>query len=217
MIAFYFTVASFIEVSMSATISRALYVQNQGSTLAHSGGRFVVRKNSQTLFELPFVDVDLIYVFGAVQITTQTLGLCLEKEIPICLFSQTGKYYGVLRPPAKSNWELRRRQFLLYEDEKARLVFAQRVISAKIRNSRSFIMQRFRNRPDDDERVVLLLGRLKRYEKEVSSTGSLASLMGVEGSAAREYFELFGRCVFPNLSNLRNASSVRRPIRSTAC
>ncbi len=182
---------------MSETVSRALYIQTQGSTLAHSGGRFVVRKSSQTLFELPFVDVDLIFVFGAVQITTQTLGLCLEKEIPICLFSQKGKYYGVLRPPAKSNWALRRRQYALYEDENARLLFARRVVSAKIRNSRAFIMQRLRNRPDDDERVGLLLSRLKHYEKEVASVDSLASLLGVEGSAAREYFELLGRCVFP--------------------
>ena len=182
-------------LALPRVMTRTLYLQRQGSTLARKGGGFVARLGKQTLLEIPIVDVDQIYVFGAVQITTPAMGLCLENDVPLHLFSQQGRYYGVLRAPARSNLTVKAAQIRLYADQGARLAFGKKIVETKIRNSRTFLMKFVRRHPEVEERVAKPLERMKDFVDDVDKSESLAQLNGVEGMAARFYFEAFGNCL----------------------
>ena len=176
-------------------LTKTLYLQRQGSTLARKGRAFVVRYGTETLLELPLIDVDQIYVFGNVQLTTQATALCLENDSPVNLFSQRGKYYGVIRAPLRSAWAIKSAQVRFREDPEIRLAFAKKIVAAKIRNARALILRFGRNHPSDADEVAEPLRRMKTDLAVLNKATSLTQLLGVEGMAAKSYFEAFARCV----------------------
>ncbi len=63
---------------------------------------------------------------------------------------------------------------------------ASGIVATKIRNQRTLLQRNHVERP------AVVLDRLKRLAKHAYDAGSLDSLLGIEGSAARLYFEQFG-------------------------
>lgn len=54
-----------------------LYIREQGAVVTKLGERIVVKKNLNTLLDLPVFNADGLAVFGNVQITTQALMMLL--------------------------------------------------------------------------------------------------------------------------------------------
>jgi CRISPR-associated protein Cas1 len=84
------------------------------------------------------------------------------------------------------NVELRRRQFAAASSDDRSLQIAKRLVSVKIKNCRTLI------RRNSDEPPARTLDRLKELVDKVDDAASLESLLGVEGTAARIYFEAYG-------------------------
>lgn len=60
-----------------------LYVTEQGATIGISDNRFQVKYKDGLLKSIPTETLEIIEVFGKVQITTQCLEECLKKGINI--------------------------------------------------------------------------------------------------------------------------------------
>jgi len=92
--------------------------------------------------------------------------------------------------PSK-NIELRMSQFRAASEAHHVLDLSQRFVAAKIENQRTLIR---RNHPDRDKTV---LARMKSYIHKVSRAADVPSILGIEGSAARLYFEQFPMLLKP--------------------
>ncbi len=73
-----------------------LYLSEQGSYLGLSENKFEVRKQGAILDRIPIETIELIEVFGNVQISTQCMTRCLKDGIDIIFFSLRGSYFGRL-------------------------------------------------------------------------------------------------------------------------
>lgn len=163
--------------------SRPLYVSEQGTVVGRDGNRVEVRRKGELLWSSRMIDVAQLCVYGNVQVSTPLLRELFTREIPICWFSYGGWFSGIAEGLPSKHVELRRRQVIVAAQ--GGLDIARRVIAGKIRNSRTMLRRNARD-PQPDA-----LQRLAEGEKSAQTAPSVATLLGVEGAAARTYFERF--------------------------
>jgi len=167
----------------SGAESRPLYVTEQGASLGKDKGRLVVTRKDESLASVRLIDVSQVCIYGNVQISTQLLRELFAHEIPTCWFSYGGWFSGIATGLPSKNVELRRRQVIVAAQGGVDL--ARGVVAGKIRNQRTLLRRNTRER---DDRVLASLARLA---EQAAAAESPASLLGVEGTAARIYFEQF--------------------------
>ncbi len=163
--------------------ARPLYVTEQGTTLGHREGRVEITRKGEVLQTVRMIDVSQVSVYGNVQVTTQLLRQLFAREIPVCWFSYGGWFQGIAEGLPSKHIELRRRQVALAHQ--GGLDVARRMVEGKIRNCRTLLRRNSRERNES------VLTSLKELADGARVTTSVASLLGVEGSAARLYFSGF--------------------------
>lgn len=159
-----------------------LYLQTQGLSVGKDGERLQVREKGKVLQNIRLLDVSQLNVYGNVQISTQTLNELCRWEIPVCYFSYGGWFNGILQGLGSKNVELRRAQFRAASDPQAALRLARRFVRGKILNQRTLLR---RNGRDLNPAV---LKELTRLAFAATRARDVATLLGVEGAAARTYF-----------------------------
>lgn len=163
--------------------ARPLYVIEQGVTVGHRSGRVEVGRKGETLGSVRMLDVSQLCVFGSVQVTTPLLRHLFNAEVPTCWFSYAGRFIGMAEGLPGRHVELRRRQVVAASQ--GGLDVARRLVTGKIRNSRTLLRRNARGDVDEPVR------RLRDLATSAEHVDSLASLLGVEGAAARTYFSAF--------------------------
>ncbi len=167
--------------------ARPLYVTEQGARVGIRSGRVLVTKDREELQQLRLIDVSQISLYGNVQVSSQMMRAAFREEIPVCWFSYGGWFQGIAEGLPSKHVDLRRRQVAIAAQ--AGLPIAQSMIEGKLRNSRTFLR---RNARSD---VKLVLEQLKSLADSVSSSESIESLLGMEGTAARLYFSKFSSMI----------------------
>lgn len=163
--------------------ARPLYVTEQGARVGHSKGRVTVKKAKQELASARMIDVSQVVVWGNVQVSTQALRAFFAAEVPVSYLSYGGWFSGMATGLPGKNVELRRRQHLVAA--RGGLGISRAIVAGKIANARILLR---RNARSDISDVVERLASLREQATEAIS---VASLLGIEGAAARDYFQSF--------------------------
>ncbi len=161
-----------------------MYVQAQGAYLALDG-ECLVAKTKQGPVEARLPNTSQVCVFGNVQVTTAAVRALLERGIPLAYFTYGGWFVGRTIAHDSRNVELRIAQHAACRDPSICLSVARGLVESKILNGRTMLR---RNAPDAD---AVTLFELKQLARKAREAGSLASLLGIEGTAARVYFGAF--------------------------
>lgn len=185
-----------------------LYVTEQGATIGISDNRFQVKYKDGLLKSIPTETLEIIEVFGKVQITTQCLEECLKKGINIIFYSINGSYYGRLVSTSHVNVERQRLQADIGKNEVFKLTFAKRIIDAKIRNQIVILRRYARNKEINIDRSIVEMQYM--LQKIKNQCFSIEQLIGYEGTAAKIYFKTIGRLIDPEFSF--NGRSRRPPL-----
>lgn len=164
-----------------------LYVVEQGARVGKAAGQIVVERKGERLMEVPLNDLSQLCVFGNVQISTQALTELTDRDIPICYFSTSGWFRAITTGFSHKNIELRLKQFAHASELTYRLPLAKAFVSAKIRNGRTLL------RRNGGDELAPIVNVLAEFAKDAEQAESLNTLMGIEGMAAKRYFEGFGR------------------------
>lgn len=158
-----------------------LYLTQQGATLRKSGDRFLVVNDDQILLDLPYDKLEHILIFGHVQVTTQAMGELLDKGVDISYFTWRGQFRGSLTPPRSANIHDRLAQLNLWQNASRSLALARAVVAAKIHNQAQVLRHFPAQAPPPDS------------SHSLAAAPDIPTLMGIEGAAARAYFQTFGR------------------------
>jgi len=162
---------------------KPLYVTEQGAYVSKDKGRIDITKKGERLASVRAIDVSQLCLYGNVQVSTQLLRDLFAREVPVCWFSYGGWFSGLGTGLPGRNVELRRRQTVVAAQ--GGLEIARRIVNGKILNSRTLMRRNAR------ERSGVLLDQLKRLAGQALTAPSISSLLGVEGTAARLYFNAF--------------------------
>ena len=182
-----------------------MYVVAQGGVVGKSGETLTVRVKGKTAAKARLLDISSLSIFGNVQVTAQATRELLERGIPICHFSYGGWLKGVTWGMAHKNVELRMHQFRVAGDPPASLAIAKEIVTAKIRNSRVML------RRNHAQASTATLEELKRLTAKVEAADSFATLLGIEGAAARVYFANFDGMLKSGISAFDFRTRNRRP------
>lgn len=162
-----------------------LYVQEQGAYVGKSGEEITVKKKGEVVAKARLMELSQLCLYGSVQISTQAVHEFLTRSIPILYFSYGGWFHGLCTGLPHKNIELRRSQYQAAGNGCA-LVIARQLVNNKVQNCRVLL----RRNADSAS-----LDELRWTEKKVMEAGSLESLLGYEGTAARIYFQQFASMI----------------------
>lgn len=168
-----------------------LYVQAQGARIGRSKDLLEVRTKEGDVSTVRLRQTSHVCVFGAVQLTHAALGELCERGIGVSLFSYGGWHYGEVSGFSGKNVLLRITQFQAARDPAVRLRLARAFIATKILNCRTLV------RRNAEAPALGILARLKQLAEQARRADAEESLLGIEGTAARLYFEELGKLVRP--------------------
>jgi CRISPR-associated protein Cas1 len=168
-----------------------LYVQSSSARIGKRGEELVVeeRDGEKRFVKLAFLSH--VAVFGAAQVSTQAIQELCGRGVPVAYHSHGGWLYGLTVGMTHKNVELRRLQYRIAEDEPASLAIARSIVATKIRNTRTLL------RRNGDDVPLHDLARLKQLAIQGFAAPSAEALLGIEGTAARTYFEHFPKMLRP--------------------
>ncbi len=164
---------------------RPLYLNAQGLYVGKSGNVLKVKEKEKVVQEVRIGETCQVNLFGSIQMSTQAIQALCEGEVPIAYFSMGGWFYGVTHGLGVKNIYLRRDQFRLADVPSFCLRVARMLVSGKIRNQRTMIQRNHVEPPSGP------IAFLKFMQEDSERATSLQELRGIEGSAARVYFENF--------------------------
>ncbi len=165
-----------------------IVVQDARAFLSKHGDQLHVTLDGDVLSKHPLQQVRAIYLFGAVQMSTQLVHTCLEEEKDVSYFAPSGRFLGLLRGLPASGIDARLGQYRLFQDENARLTLAQEIVRAKIHNQRVLLMRN----GDVSEQAIEELRSLRERTFEAQN---METVLGLEGRAAAVYFKWFGSMI----------------------
>jgi len=161
-----------------------LYATSPGSRLSKRGARVVLLEDGKETASSRLIDVSHIAVLGNVNVGSALLRECFDRGIPVLWFTAGGWFSGFASGMPAKNVSVRMRQHRAAALGSPALAGA--FIAGKIRNCRTLL------RRHGGESVRHALAQLADLAKAAATEGSLDSLLGIEGTAARLYFAHFG-------------------------
>ena len=177
----------------------ALYVREQNSEVRVRAGRMLVKKEEAVFADLPLEQVRQIVLFGSVSLSPAVVAHCLRSEIDVCFLTMQGRFKGRLCGEGGTLVRLRQAQYRKCADEEWVQRVAQSIVAGKIRNKSTFLARRFSGRSVEERTGVQDTGteraQLADLQARAKRARKLETLRGLEGTAARVYFEWFGRAL----------------------
>jgi CRISP-associated protein Cas1 len=170
---------------------RPLYLNTQGLFVGKTGEILQVKEQGKVIQEIRLREVNQVNLFGNIQLSTQAIQTLCELEIPLVMFSMGGYFHGMLQGTGLKNILLRREQFRLADDPARCLKIAKMLIEAKIRNCRVMLMRNHIAPPPE------AIAELKRIAERLYKADKAETLLGLEGTAARIYFQNFSGMLKP--------------------
>lgn len=162
---------------------RPLYVTGFGLSIGKKDDLLQVKDKGQLVQEVRLHEISQVNVFGAVTVTGPALQALCWAEKPVAHFTMGGWFAGMTTGMGLKNVFLRIAQVRRSDDPAFTLAVARDLVATKIRNQRTLLQ---RNHVEPSRFV---LARLKQLAEDAAGASSLSTLLGVEGSAARLYFE----------------------------
>jgi CRISPR-associated protein Cas1 len=171
--------------------TRPLYLNTPGAYVARKGETLTVKNGDATLATYRLLDLHHLALFGPVQISTSTVQGCCESGIPVTYFSTGGYFYGITHGHTQVNVTVRIAQFAAAATPERAIRHARLFLHGKIRNQRTLLQRNHLEAP------VNTLRALRWLAASVLAAREPTSLLGIEGTAARFYFEHFAGMLHP--------------------
>jgi CRISPR-associated protein Cas1 len=166
---------------------RTLYLLRSHGFARLDGEQVVVSCGQEEVERVELPQLDQILVHGNLQLSTPLIRACLERQVSIGYFSQSGWCMGVLHPIETGyRHRMRHQQMLSHPD---RMLAAVSLIRAKITNARVLLRLTRRQRREEVQHPLQRLGWLNT---KVAAANTPERLRGLEGNAALEYQRALG-------------------------
>jgi CRISP-associated protein Cas1 len=168
-----------------------VYLTKPGTTVRRKDDRLQVWYGKKRVADLRLFEVERLVLMGPIQLTTQAVGLLLDRGIDVSFLTMRGRPRGALVSASSKNVYLRLAQFDRWRDTPFRLAMAREVVVSKISSQRRLIKRHQRNHPGALEEDAP--ERLERLIDRAGEADDIDVLRGYEGAAAAIYFRQFGR------------------------
>ncbi len=188
-----------------------LYLNNEGTVVKKDGGRYKIESKEGEI-SIPIEKVSAVILVSGTHLTEAVITEMLSRGTPVTYLSTRGRYYGRLEPVHSIDVERQLAQARLTDDSEFCLGLAKEIVSAKIHNCRIILKWFGRHHPDVQLKSI---DELKILENKILESNDVESLRGLEGVAARYYFDDLSRLCRPEFRfNGRSRQPPKDPFNS---
>lgn len=163
-----------------------VYVLEPGARAGLSGEVLEIRTDAGVMAQTPLIDIGSLSLFGNAHISSQAMRAVLLRDIPVFYLSYGGWLSGWARSVNDHSLDLRVAQHEVAKDDARCLPVARAFVAGKIRNQRTMV----RRALGDKAKGTLQAMSLLHHRSERASSSE--ELLGLEGAAAKSYFEALG-------------------------
>jgi CRISP-associated protein Cas1 len=186
------------EDSQNDPLLRTLYLLEPHTTLDRESHQLLVLTPEQTPLKIPAERLHQVMAFGATNITSGAISLCLEMGIPVMLLSGRGRYFGLIDPLKIENLNTQRAQFRTLDQPDQSLTIARNMVQGKITNQLALLRRWHRHRkPPNEEHTKNLYDGMQTARRKAVEATSTDSLRGIEGAAAAAYWRAIKALLSP--------------------
>jgi CRISPR-associated endonuclease Cas1 len=178
-----------------------LYVTMPGSWLRLDNDTLRVQVEEETRLRVPLHHLGAVVCFGHVGLSAPLMHRLAEDGKALVLLDANGRFKARLEGPQGGNVLLRQAQYRAAGDPAFTLELARVIVAGKVKNQRNVLMRGARDArsAEDTARLERAALDLAASLRALPAAGDLDTVRGVEGEAARTYFEAFNCLVKPEL------------------
>jgi CRISPR-associated protein Cas1 len=183
-----------------------IYITTQGARLIREGRHLLVKKGNDTYHTLFVEKLKQVVLFGNIELTSSARVLLLRHRVDTVFCSQDGRYLGRFATHEPKNLMLRKRQFLLLDNQQFGLEICRQIVSGKLMNMMTMLMRISRTRERKEPKLAAR--EIRALMEKIVTAGSIDSLRGYEGRGSAIYF---GALRWGFLQDYGFGRRVRRP------
>ena len=190
-----------------------LYVTTPEAFLSLDGENIVIRKEDNASMRLPLHNLENIICFNYPGVSPALMGACTERRIGLCFLKPSGRFLARVNGRAQGNILLRKKQYELADDKEACVRIAACLLLGKVANTRKIVERALRDHALLVETSTLsnVSAFLKETLTAIRAADTLEELRGLEGSAAKQYFRVFGQLILQQREDFTFRKRTRRP------
>ncbi len=165
------------------------YITIQGSHISKDGDRFIVKKGEDIYHTIFINKLSQLYLFGNINLTSSVIKRLFRDSIDTIFFTKDGRYIGRLVQEESKNYFLRKKQFVLTDNNEFLLRFSKSVVEGKLLSMVSLLMRIKRTKKKNICRQKA--EEIKKLIQKINEATSLDSVRGYEGKGSSIYFSGF--------------------------
>lgn len=190
-----------------------LYVLTQGAYVHRDHLTLQVEVNHEVKLGVPQHNLQAVALFGNVMISPGALNLCAAAGIAVTFLSEQGRLMARVDAPVSGNVLLRRDQFRQADDPNRAFEYGRCFVAGKLQNTRANVLRAARDdaAEQDRERLQECATSIASAIRNLEFCSTLDQVRGLEGSAARAYFDAMPAMVRHDRDTLAPQGRTRRP------
>lgn len=194
-------------------LANVLYITTPGSYISLDGETIVIKKEENTSTRLPLHNLENIVCFNYQGVSPALMGACAERNVGLCFLTPNGRFLARVSGKVRGNVLLRKRQFIVSEDELLSVPIAASFLLGKVYNSRKVVERALRDHAMlvDVQRLEKTSTFLKQTMTAIPECKLPEELMAFEGSAAKIYFGIFNQLILQQKEDFYFEERSRRP------
>jgi CRISPR-associated protein Cas1 len=163
-----------------------LHITANKARIGRSGESLLV-ETEEGKQKIAIEQCDSILIHGYGQLTTQALHLCAYRGVAVDWLSYGGRFVaGISASPGRVQQRIR--QYRALTDDSVRLDLSRRTVHAKVESQLRYLLRASRGDSECRESIKEPISRIREVMSKVDHIGSVDSLRGLEGMAAKSYF-----------------------------
>lgn len=191
-----------------------LYVQTQKSYLRLENDNVRVDVDGARLTMLPLHHLDGIVVFGNVLLSPYLIQKLGRLHKPVTWLTEWGQFTARTETPVSGNVLLRVAQHACTCDPARTLAVTRYIAAGKLQNQKTTLLRSAREAPDEDAPALRQAARdINAQIGVLPLAESVDEVRGIEGTAARSYFEVFSLMLRAHRDFFWLGERTRRPAR----
>lgn len=190
-----------------------LYIMTPDLYLSKDGENIVIKDGNEQKGRFPIHILESIICCTDTGMSPKLMDLCVSNQVGVSFMSRTGRLQAKLCGPVRGNVLLRRVQCRMADDSGHSLELAKLFVIAKLHNQRRVLTRTLSDHGSKIDGVSLK--RVATLMKESIAAAETADcpqmLLGVEGMAAKQYFNIFNEMILFQKNDFCISGRHRRP------
>lgn len=166
----------------------SLYVDRKNVELVADGEALVFYENGERCGTVPLNPLSRVFLRGDIKLTASLLGKLGEHDIGVIVLSGRKGLPSLMLGRPHNDASRRIAQYKLSLDSRFCLAFSKAIVTSKIAGHLAFVDDRKNESPMHRYPLTQCAQNLRKSLESIDRQDNIASLRGVEGAAAAQYF-----------------------------